>query len=121
MFLARPERASDATPRRLSGNTVQAQYSSTIWEAVLEEILGERRMIDTISSADNPKVVICSTIINVNPLEMMLWRNYGFRPDQETVYKVIYDTTGVCGGVVESEKAVGHQRLPRVVPDCPRR
>lgn len=46
-------------------------------------------MIDTMNSPDNPKVVICSTIINVDPLQMMLWRNYGYRPDQDPVYKVL--------------------------------
>lgn len=66
----------------------QAQYSSTDWEAILEEILGQRRMIDMMTNPDNPKVVVCSTIMNVSPLEMMLWRNYGYRPDQEPVYKV---------------------------------
>ena len=45
-------------------------------------------MIDTMTSPSNPKVVICSTIMNVAPLEMMLWRNYGYREGQETVYKV---------------------------------
>ena len=45
-------------------------------------------MIDTMTSPSNPKVVICSTIMNVAPLEMMLWRNYGYRAGQETVYKV---------------------------------
>ncbi|CAN0042374.1 unnamed protein product, partial [Laminaria digitata] len=65
----------------------QAQYSSTEWESILEEILGDRRMIDTMTSPSNPKVVICSTIMNVAPLEMMLWRNYGYRAGQETVYK----------------------------------
>lgn len=50
--------------------------------------MGERRMIDTMTKPDNPKVVICSTIMNVSPLEMMLWRNYGYRIDQEPEYKV---------------------------------
>lgn len=45
-------------------------------------------MIDTMNRPNNPKVVICSTIMNVAPLEMMLWRNYGYRSDQEPVYKV---------------------------------
>ncbi|CAN0492290.1 unnamed protein product, partial [Hapterophycus canaliculatus] len=65
----------------------QAQYSSADWEAILEDILGDRRMIDTMTRPNNPKVVICSTIMNVAPLEMMLWRNYGYRSDQEPVYK----------------------------------
>lgn len=45
-------------------------------------------MIDTMNSPENPKVIVCSTIMNVNPLEMMLWRNYGYCPSQEPVYKV---------------------------------
>ena len=45
-------------------------------------------MIDTMTNPSNPKVVICSTIMNVTPLEMMLWRNYGYRDGQEPVYKV---------------------------------
>lgn len=45
-------------------------------------------MIDTMTRPNNSKVVICSIIMNVAPLEMMLWRNYGYRPDQEPVYKV---------------------------------
>ncbi|CAN0132860.1 unnamed protein product [Ectocarpus sp. 4 AP-2014] len=68
----------------------QAQYSSTDWEAILEDILGDRRMIDTMNLPNNPKVVICSTIMNVDPLEMMLWRNYGYRPEQEPPYKGDY-------------------------------
>lgn len=73
----------------------QAQYSSTDWEAILEEILGDRRMIDTMTRPNNPKVVICSIIMNVAPLEMMLWRNYGYRPDQKPMYKVISKTWGL--------------------------
>lgn len=65
----------------------QAQYSSADWEAILEDILGDRRMIDTMTRPNNPKVVICSTIMNVEPLELMLWRNYGYRPDMKPVHK----------------------------------
>lgn len=67
----------------------QAQYSSTDWEAILHDILEERRIIDTCADPDCPRVILCSTIINTIPLQMMLWRNYGYREDQEPVYKVL--------------------------------
>lgn len=76
--------------RRGSGflHDSQAQYSSTEWEEILYEILGDRRMIDICADPDSPRVVICSTIINTVPLQMMLWRNYGYREDVDPVYKV---------------------------------
>ncbi|CAM9907852.1 unnamed protein product, partial [Sphacelaria rigidula] len=65
----------------------QASYSSTEWEAILYEILGERRMIDACEDPDCPRVVLCSTIMNTEPLQLMLWRNYGYRQDQKPIYK----------------------------------
>lgn len=82
----------------------QAQYSSKEWEAILEDMLGDRAMVDMVSNPDIPKVILCSTIINVTPLEMMLWRNYGYREDQEAVYKVCNGKTCYycCDGMVLS-------------------
>lgn len=45
-------------------------------------------MIDISEDPESPKVIVCSTIINTNPLQMMLWRNYGYRMDEPAVYKV---------------------------------
>ncbi|CAM9493080.1 unnamed protein product, partial [Discosporangium mesarthrocarpum] len=64
----------------------QAQYSETEWENILESMLGDKKMIDTMSDPNNPKVVICSTIINVDPIQMMLWRNYGYQKNQRPNY-----------------------------------
>lgn len=68
--------------------TTQAQYSAMEWESILEEILSDRRMIDMCEDPNSPKVIICSTIINSVPLQMVLWRNYGYDRDQTPVYKV---------------------------------
>jgi predicted acylesterase/phospholipase RssA len=58
----------------------QAQYSEAGWESILEGILGEKRMIDTAGDPSDSKLVLCSTIFNLNPLTMQLWRNYNYPP-----------------------------------------
>jgi len=44
-----------STPKEKRNSREQAQYSSTDWEAILEDILGDRRMIDTMTRPNNPK------------------------------------------------------------------
>ncbi|CAM9866954.1 unnamed protein product [Phaeothamnion confervicola] len=94
----------------------QAQYSESGWEMILRGILRDKLMIDTaaaateppgpprasggvgassgggttatrtVLAADPPKLIIVSTVINVDPLQVMLWRNYGYPRDRAPTY-----------------------------------
>ncbi len=61
----------------------QAQYSSEGWENILQEILGDKRMIDSADSPETPKLLMCSTVFNKLPLSLWVWRNYNIVCDEE--------------------------------------
>ncbi len=62
----------------------QAQYSSERWENILQEILGDKRMIDTADSPEAPKLLMCSTVFNKFPLSLWVWRNYNIVCDEDS-------------------------------------
>lgn len=56
----------------------QSQYSEQEFEKILEEALKSQRMIDIAGNENAPKLAMVSTIINVEPLQMMIWRSYNY-------------------------------------------
>eukprot|EP00611_Tribonema_gayanum_P010203 TRINITY_DN20132_c0_g1_i2.p1 TRINITY_DN20132_c0_g1~~TRINITY_DN20132_c0_g1_i2.p1 ORF type:complete len:528 (+),score=165.55 TRINITY_DN20132_c0_g1_i2:208-1791(+) len=70
----------------------QALYSEGPWELILKDFLGDtKRMIDIEEDPFAPKLALCSTIMNVDPLQMMVWRSYNYpahtRPPHEGSFR----------------------------------
>ncbi len=54
----------------------QAQYSSEGFENILQETVGDKKMIDTAENPEAPKLLVCSTVFNKVPPSLWVWRNY---------------------------------------------
>mmetsp|Transcript_6192 Transcript_6192/g.9134 ORF Transcript_6192/g.9134 Transcript_6192/m.9134 type:complete len:274 (+) Transcript_6192:107-928(+) len=54
----------------------QAYYNEQNWEAILLDILQDRRMLDV--APDAPLLFAVSTLFNYEPQQMWLWRNYNY-------------------------------------------
>ncbi|CAM9684083.1 unnamed protein product [Chrysoparadoxa australica] len=70
----------------------QAQYSEGSWEEILESLLQDKLMLDSMEDPNTPKMAMCSTIMNMDPPELALWRNYNYEDGLKAKHKGSFRT-----------------------------